>query len=99
MACWQQSISDQAHDGHLADAEAVCGLGQNKLMALFAFALPVDRYAVRATEIAHAQLGPSLASGRSDTQTIENWRDAVVRQQAGESAYQLLGRRIGLEVQ
>jgi hypothetical protein len=73
------------------------GFGQNKLMALCTFAITVDRYLVRATEIAHAQLGPGLASGRADTQPIENGGNAVVRQQASKFAHQLLGCRIGLE--
>ena len=93
----QQSISDQANNGHVADAETVRGLSQNKLTALFTFALPVDRYPMHATEIAHSKLGPGLAPGGADAQPIENGGDAVVRQQAGEFAHKLLGRRIGLE--
>ena len=96
LPCRQQSIPDQANRGHLADTEAACGFAQNKLMAFCTFALPVDRYLMRAAEIAHAQLGPGLASGRADTQPIENGGDAVVWQQAGQFAHQLLGCHIGL---
>ena len=68
----------------------------HEFMTLRAFTLPIDRYVMRAAEVAHPQLGPGLSFGRAYAEPVENGRDAVIRQKASEFAHQLLGRHVGL---
>ena len=44
--------------------------------------LPVHRYLMRATEIAHAQLGSNVSFGRAYSEPVESGGDAVVRRKA-----------------
>ena len=92
----QQSVPDQANNGHLMDAKTARGFMQDQLMSLRPFAVAVDRNLMHAAEIADAQLGPALSFGRAYSEPVEKRGDAVVRQYASEFADQLHGLDVSL---
>ena len=52
LLCGQQSMPDQADNGHLADAKTTCGFAQDQFMPLRAFTFAIDWYVMRTAEVA-----------------------------------------------
>ena len=97
LLCGQQSMPDQADNGHLADAKTTCGFAQDQFMPLRAFTFAIDWYVMRTAEVAHAQLRPGLSLAERIPSRLRTGAMLWSGKKTREFAHQLLGRHVGLE--
>src|SRR5215472_7305517 len=85
----QDTILDQPHHSHFADAQVARCFVQDQLSTLRAFAVSIDSDAVVIAESANTLLGPRVAFGCAHAKPVEHGCNAAVRQQTRQVIDQL----------